>query len=120
MATYVDGFVVPVPKKNLTAYRALARKAARVWREHGAISYQECAAEDMEARGMTAFPALIAAKPTETVVLAWITYRSRAHRDRVTRKVMADPRLAAMCDPAAPLFDFRRMAYGGFTTIVAR
>ncbi len=115
---YVDGFIVPVPKKNLDAYRVLARKAGKVWREHGALDYRECVAEDVKMGKWTSFPRSVKRKPNETVVFSWIVYKSRAHRDRVNAKVMKDPRLAAMADPKSMPFDAKRMIYGGFQTIV--
>ncbi len=118
MARYVDGYVLPVPKKNLAAYRRMALKAGRVWREHGALEYRECAGEDLNVKEMVPFPRRIQAKPGETVVFAWITFKSRAHRDRVNEKVMKDPRLAKMMDPKAMPFDVKRMVYGGFKVIV--
>lgn len=111
---YVDGFVLPVPTKSLDAYLAIARKAAKVWKEHGALEYRECVGDDLEIAGMAAsFPGRMKAKPGETIVLAWIVYKSRAHRDRVNRKVMADPRIASV-DPKSMPFDSKRMIYGGF------
>ncbi|MBN8969884.1 MAG: DUF1428 domain-containing protein [Rhizobiales bacterium] len=115
---YVDGFIVPVPKKNLTAYRALARKAGKVWREHGALDYRECVADDVKMGKRTSFPRSVKRKPNETVVFSWIVYKSRAHRDRVNARVMKDPRIAEMIDPKALPFDGKRMIYGGFQTIV--
>ena len=115
---YVDGFVLPVPKKNLAAYRRMARKASKVWREHGALEYRECAGDDLKVKMGVPFPKQAKAKPGETVVFAYIVYKSRAHRDQVNAKVMKDPRLANMCDPKNMPFDFKRMGYGGFTTIV--
>ncbi|MBN9600553.1 MAG: DUF1428 domain-containing protein [Afipia sp.] len=115
---YVDGFIVPVPKKNLDAYRALARKAGKVWREHGALDYRECVAEDVKMGKRTSFPRSVKRKPGETVVFSWIVYKSRAHRDRVNAKVMKDPRIAAMGDPKSMPFDGKRMIYGGFETLV--
>lgn len=120
MPNYVDGFVMPLPTKNLAAYRAMAGKAGKIWKEYGALDYWECAGDDLEGKGMLSFTRLTKAKPDETVIIAWIVYRSRKHRDQVTAKVMADPRLAAMCDTQKPLFDFKKMAYGGFTAIVHR
>jgi len=114
---YVDGFIVPVPKKNLNAYRALARKAAKVWREYGALDYRECVAEDVKVGKWTSFPRSVKLKPGETVVFSWITYKSRKHRDKVNAKVMKDPRLAGM-DPKTMPFDGKRMIYGGFETLV--
>jgi uncharacterized protein YbaA (DUF1428 family) len=116
---YVDGFIVPVPKKRLNAYRTLARKAAKVWREHGALDYRECVAEDVKVGKWTSFPRSVKLKPGETVVFAWITYKSRKHRDRVNAKVMKDPRLADMMDPKAMPFDAKRMIYGGFEVFVS-
>jgi uncharacterized protein YbaA (DUF1428 family) len=114
MARYVDGFVLPVPKRNLDAYRRLARKAGKIWREHGALEYRECVAEDVKKGEVTSFQQSVELKRGETVVFAWIVFRSRAHRDRVNAKVMNDPRLAAQAEP----FDSKRMIYGGFDVIV--
>lgn len=116
--SYVDGFVLPVPKKNLAAYRRMSRKAEKVWREHGALDYRECAGDDLKTSMGTSFPKLAKAKPGETVVFAWIVFRSKAHRDRVNKKVIADPRLNEMMAGGAMPFDVKRMAYGGFRTIV--
>ena len=118
MARYVDGYVLPIPKKNLARYRSIARKAGRVWREHGALDYHECVGEDLKVKGVATFPAQFKAKAGETVVFAWITYKSRRDRDRVNKKVMKDPRLARMMDPKSNPFDVKRMVYGGFKTIV--
>lgn len=115
---YVDGFIVPVPKKSLNAYRAIARKAGKVWREHGALDYRECVAEDVKVGKWTSFPRSVKLKPNETVVFSWITYKSRKHRDKVNAKVMKDPRIAKMMDPKAMPFDGKRMIYGGFETLV--
>ncbi|MBI2924091.1 MAG: DUF1428 domain-containing protein [Verrucomicrobia bacterium] len=115
---YVDGFVLPVPKKNLAAYRRLARKASIIWREHGALEYRECAGDDLAVKCGVPFPKQMKVKPGETVVFAWIVYKSRAHRDRVNAKVMKDPRIASMCDPKAMPFDCTRMVYGGFKVLV--
>jgi uncharacterized protein YbaA (DUF1428 family) len=114
---YVDGFVVPVPKKNVEAYRKIAKLACKVWKEYGAIDYRECIADDVKPGKFTSFPQSVKLKPTETVVFAWITYKSRAHRDRVNKKVMADPRIKGMGPDMMP-FDGKRMIYGGFKTIV--
>lgn len=116
---YVDGFVVPVPKKNLDAYRRIARKAGKVWREHGALAYQECIADDVKPGKWTSFPQSVKLKAGETVVFSWITYKSRAHRDRVNAKVMKDPRPASMMDAKAMPFDGKRMIYGGFKGLVS-
>ncbi len=115
---YVDGFVLPVPKKNLAAYRRMARKAGKVWREHGALEYRECFADDVKRGKVTSFPQSVNLKRGETVVFAWIVYRSRAHRDRVNAKVMKDPRLADMMDPKESPFDAGRMFWGGFEMAV--
>ena len=114
---YVDGFVLPVPKKNLKTYRRMAKIAARVWRDHGALDYRECVADDMKASVGVPFPRLMKPKRGETVVFAYILYKSRAHRDAVNKKVMADPRIANMNVKKMP-FDCKRMTYGGFKTIV--
>jgi uncharacterized protein YbaA (DUF1428 family) len=118
MARYVDGFVLPVPKHNLEAYRAMARKAGKIWREHGALEYRECVAEDVQRGEATSFPQSVDLKRGETVVFAWIVFKSRAHRDRVNAKVIADPRLADQMDPKGMPFDGNRMVYGGFEVIV--
>jgi uncharacterized protein YbaA (DUF1428 family) len=115
---YVDGFVVPVPKKNLQDYRRMAAKAGKVWRDHGALEYSECVADDVKPGKHTSFPQSVKLKPGETVVFAYIVYKSRAHRDRVNAKVMKDPRLANMMDPKALPFDGKRMFWGGFKTFV--
>lgn len=115
---YVDGFIVPVPKKNIAAYRSLARKAGKIWREHGALDYRECIAEDVKPGKLTSFPQSVKLKPGEVVVFSWITYKSRKDRDRVNAKVMKDPRLAGMMNPKAMPFDGKRMIYGGFDTLV--
>jgi len=116
--TYVDGFVVPVPKKSLEAYRRMARKAGKIWREYGALEFRECVAEDVKVGKLTSFPRSVKLKPGETVVLSWITYKSRKDRDRINAKVMKDPRLADMMDPKAMPFDMKRMIYGGFEVMV--
>ena len=118
MPLYVDGYVVPIPRKKIATYRRLAEKAAKIWREHGALEYRECIGEDLNVKGVLTFPRGIKSKPGETVVFAYVTYKSRAHRDRVNAKVMKDPRLAAMCDLKDIPFDCKRLLYGGFTTIV--
>ncbi len=118
--TYVDGFVVPVPKRKVEAYRKMARKAGRIWREHGALAFHECVADDVPYGKRTSFPRAVKVKPTETVVFSYIVFRSRNHRDRVNAKVMKDGRLAAMMkDVKAWPFDAKRMIYGGFRNIVA-
>ncbi len=116
--SYVDGFVLPVPKKNLKAYLRMAKKAGRIWREHGALEYRECAGDDLTVKMGKPFPRSVNVKPGETVVFSWIVYKSRSHRDRVNAKVMKDPRLKGMCDEKAMPFDVKRMAYGGFKVLV--
>jgi uncharacterized protein YbaA (DUF1428 family) len=115
---YVDGYVLPVPKKNLPAYRRLAQKASKVWMDNGALEYRECAGDDLDVPWGVPFPKQIKTKSGETVVFAWIVYKSRVHRDRVNAKVMSDPRMAKMCDPKKMPFDCKRMIYGGFKTLV--
>lgn len=115
---YVDGFVIPVPKKNLDAYRRMARAAGKVWREYGAIEYLECAGDDLESKWGIPFPRLAKVKRGETVVFSWILYKSRAHRDKVNAKVMKDPRIANMMKKMKMPFDGKRMTYGGFKTLV--
>ena len=116
MAKYVDGFVVPVPKKNLAAYRRMARTAGKVWREHGALAYTECIADDVKVGKLTSFPRSVKLKPSETVVFSWIVYKSKAHRDQVNKKVMTEP---GMMDMAKSMpFDVKRMTMGGFEVIV--
>ncbi len=119
MPKYVDGFVLPVPKKNLKAYRAMATGASKVWRDHGALEYSECVGEDLKPMFGASFAKQLKCKKGETVVMAWIVYKSRAHRDTVNKKVMKDPRLGAMCDPKNMPFDVKRMLYGGFEVIVS-
>ena len=118
MPKYVDGFVVPVPKKKLQDYRRMAQKAGKIWREHGALEFVECVADDVKVGKVTSFPRSVKRKSTETVVFSYIVYKSRADRDRVNKKVMADPRLKPMMDPKAMPFDAKRMIYGGFKVLV--
>lgn len=120
MPKYTDGFVVPVPKKNLKRYLKIAKAASKVWRDHGALDYKECVAEDMKSAEQfaTSFPKGIRLKAGETVVFAFIVFKSRAHRDKVNAAVMQDPRIAAMCDPKDMPFDCKRMLYGGFAVAV--
>jgi uncharacterized protein YbaA (DUF1428 family) len=118
MARYADGFVLPVPKKNVAAYRRIARRAGRIWREHGALEYRECVGDDLRVKMVTPFPRLARLRRGETVFFSWIVYKSRAHRDRVNARVMSDPRIARMMGPDMKLFDTKRMAYGGFEVVV--
>ena len=116
---YVDGFVLAVPKKNLAAYKKIATKAGKVWKEHGALEYVEAVAEDVKPGKLTSFPQSVKLKPGEIVIFSWIVYKSRADRDRIMKKVMSDPRLAKMMkDPKSMPFDGKRMIYGGFEVLV--
>ena len=118
MPRYVDGFVLVVPKKKLAAYKTLAKKASKVWKEYGALEYRECAGDDLKTGFGVPFPKLANAKASETVVFAWIVYTSKAHRDATNKKIMKDPRIAAMCDPKNTPFDMKRMSMGGFKVMV--
>ena len=120
MPRYADGFVIVVPKKNLKAYEAISKKAGKVWKEYGALEYLECVGDDLNMKFGTPFPKLAKTKPNEVVVFSWILYKSRAHRDKVNAAVMKDPRMAKLMDKTKypELFDTKRMAYGGFATIV--
>jgi len=120
---YVDGFLIPMSKKNIAAYRKIAKLAGKVWKEHGAIDYVECVADELEAKHdgkfmKSLFPKMAGTKSGETVVFSWITYKSKADRNRINKKVMADPRLANMMDPNKMPFDMARMGWGGFKPIV--
>jgi len=115
---YIDDFVLPVPKKNVQAYRRMARKAGNIRREHGALEFRECVGDDLKVKMGVPFPRLSKLKPGETVVFSWIVYKSRAHRDSVNKKVMKDPRMGKMMSMKAMPFDVRRMAYGGFKALV--
>ncbi|WGS20626.1 MULTISPECIES: DUF1428 domain-containing protein [unclassified Bradyrhizobium] len=114
---YVDGFIVAVPKKKLKAYAQLSKKAGKIWRGYGALDYREWVADDVKPGKLTSFPQSVKLKAGETVVFAWITYKSRAQRDKINARVMADPRLASM-DPKTAPFDAKRMVYGGFASLV--
>ena len=115
---YVDGFVLPVPKKNMPAYRRMASLAGKVWRDHGALEYIECVADDVKPGKHTSFPQSVKLQRGETVVFSWIVYKSRAHRDSVNKKVMKDPRIAPMMDVKALPFDGKRMFWGGFKVML--
>ena len=115
---YVDGFVLPVPKKKVEAYKRMARKAGKVWREHGALEFKECIADDVPMGKLTSFPRSVKRKPNETVFFSFIVYKSRAHRDRVMAKVMKDKRIANMMDIKDMPFDAKRMFFGGFQVLV--
>ncbi len=116
---YVDGFVIPCPKKAVAEYQKIAKKAAKIWMDHGALAYFESVGEDMKVPFGVPFNKLANAKPSETVIFAWIVYKSRKHRDTVNKKVMADPRMEKICPPGKKMpFDMKRMSYGGFDVIV--
>ena len=116
--SYVDGFIVPVPKANLAAYRKMARLAGKIWREYGALHYVECIGDDVPEGKVTSFPKAVKLKPGEIVVFSWVVYKSRADRNRIVPKVMADPRLGAQMDPKKLPFDGKRMFWGGFKPII--
>jgi len=118
MAHYIDGFVLPVPKKNVGAYRRMASKAGKIFRELGALEYRECVGDDLNIKMCLPFPKGIRIKPGETVVFSYVVYKSRAHRDKVNAKIMKDPRILGLCNPHNTPFDAKRMLYGGFKTIV--
>ena len=115
---YVDGFIVAVPKKNIEAYRTMSKKAGKIWREYGALDYREWVADDVKVGKLTSFPRSVKLKPGETVIFAWITYKSRAQRDKINKKVMADPRLGDMMNGKSMPFDGKRMIFGGFESLV--
>ena len=117
---YVDGFVVPVPKKNLEAYKKMARTASKVWMDHGALEYREAQADDVKPGKWTSFPRSVKLKKDEVVFFSWIVYKSRKQRDSVMAKVMKDKRLASMMDPKKMPFDGKRMIFGGFKVVVAK
>jgi uncharacterized protein YbaA (DUF1428 family) len=115
---YVDGFLVPVPKNNVAQYKEISTKCGHIWREHGALEYRECVADDVKPGKLTSFPQAVDLKDDETVIFAWIIYESRAKRDEVNDKVMQDPRMTAMMGPDAMPFDGKRMIFGGFEMMV--
>ena len=115
---YVDGFILAVPNKNLAAYVRMSKKAGKIWREYGALDYREWVADDVKPGKLTSFPQSVKLKPNETVVFSWITYKSRAQRDKINAKVMSDPRLKSMMDGESMPFDGKRMIYGGFASLV--
>ena len=114
---YVDGYVLPVPKKNLAAYRRMAAQAAKVWKDHGAVEFRECVGDDLKTIKARSFPSIVKPKPGEAIVFSWIVYKSKAQRDKVNKLVMKDPRLEKMMKGDSP-FDPKRMAYGGFKMMV--
>ena len=115
---YVDGFLLPVPKRKVNAYLEMSRKAGKIWKEHGAVEYRECVGDDLNVKNMTRFPKVAKTKAGETVVFSWFVYKSRAHRDAVIKKVMKDERIAAMMDPKDMPFDVKSIAMGGFKVAV--
>ena len=118
MARYVDGFLLVVPKRKIETYRRISNTAGRVWKKYGAVDYVETVGDDLDTKMGVPFRRLARAKAGETVVFSWIVYKSRAHRDRVNKKVMKDPKIAKMMDPKAMPFDMKRMAFGGFKVVV--
>jgi len=116
--SYADGYVLPVPKKNLQAYRRMAAKAGKIWREHGALDFKECAGDDLANKWGVAFPKQMKLKAGETVVFSWIVFKSKAHRNGVNAKVMKDPRMKASMNSKSMPFDVKRMVYGGFKVLV--
>lgn len=119
MSKYIDGFVLPLPTDKIEAYREVSAQCGAIWKEHGALEYVEAVGDDLDVKDQVPFPTLVGASPGETAVFAYIVYESREHRDAVNAKVFADPRLHQLFDPANPLFDCKRMAHGGFTSIVS-
>ena len=115
---YVDGYVLPVPKKKLAIYKGIAQKAGKIWREHGAVEYRECAGDDLNVKWGVPFGKTVRKKSNETVIFAYVVFKSRAHRDKVNAKVMKDPRLNKMMEGIPMPFDCKRMVYGGFKVIV--
>jgi len=120
MKPYIDGFILPIPKKQTATYTRLARLCAKIWLEHGALEFRECIADDVPYGKRTSFPRSVKLKSNEVVWFSYIVYRSRRQRDRVNAKAMKDPRLARMVNPKAMPFDTRRMIIGGFRTVVSR
>jgi len=118
MGVYVDGYVLPIPKKSIDAYRKLARKAGKVWMEHGALAFQENVADDVKPGKLTSFPQAVKLKKGEVVVFSWVVFKSRKQRDKINAKVMKDPRLASMGADSMP-FDGKRMFWGGFKELVS-
>ncbi len=115
---YVDGFLLPLPKKNVKLYQRIAREAGKIWRKHGALEFRECVGDDLKSKMGMPFSRPVRLKPTETVVFSWIVFKSRAHRDSVNKKVMKDPRMEKIMDQGPMPFDIKRMAYGGFKVLV--
>lgn len=118
MKNYVDGFLLPVEKSKIEEYRLVAQKAAKIWKEHGALDYWECVGDDLEVKDMLGFAQIANAGEHETVILSWVIFKSREHRDEVNAKIMADPRIKELCEACGTIFDGKRMAYGGFKTLI--
>ncbi|NOS68456.1 MAG: DUF1428 domain-containing protein [Verrucomicrobia bacterium] len=118
MSQYIDGFVIPVAKNKIAAYRRLARRAAKMWKDHGALDFRESSGDDLEVKGMTPFGRFAKTKPGETVVFSWVIFKSRKHRDQANASIMNDPRMAALGEASNKIIDCKRIAYGGFKTIV--
>ena len=118
MNRYIDGFVIPVPKNRIEDYRLVAEKAAKIWKEHGALDYWECVGDDMDVKDILSFPQLANAKPDETIVFSWVVFESREARDAANAKIFEDPRMTEMMDASNQVFDSKRMAYGGFNELV--
>ena len=115
---YVDGFLLPLPKKNVKLYRRIAQQAGKIWRQHGALEFRECVGDDLKTKMGMPFSRTVRLKPSETVVFSWIVFKSRTHRDSVNKKVMKDPRMLKMMEKGPMPFDGKRMAYGGFKVLV--
>jgi uncharacterized protein YbaA (DUF1428 family) len=118
MSRYVDGFVLPVKRDQLENYEIIASGAGKIWMDHGALAYVECVGDDLQVEEMTPFPKMANASPEETVIFSWIVFESKEHRDQVNEAVMADPRMEALMPDGEDTFDYRRIAYGGFKTLV--
>ena len=118
MSTYVDGFVIPIPKSKIADYKRLAQKAGKLWKDCGALDYHECVGDDLEVKGFTPFGKFVKTKPGETVVFSWVTFKSRKHRDQVNARLMKDPRMTKLGEDSESIFDCKRMAYGGFKSVV--
>lgn len=116
---YVDGFVLAVPRRKLADYRRLARTAGKIWMEFGALDYRECVGDDLKGKMSAPFAKCVRLKPGEVVVFSWIVYKSKSQRNRITAKIMKDPRIEAIMASSGPVFDMKRMAYGGFKSIVS-
>lgn len=119
MSKYVDGFVLPIRKENIEKYREMAQTGGDIWKEKGALDYYECVGDDLESEGMLSFKTIAGATEDETVIFAWIVFESKEQRDRINEEVMSDPRLKEVMETHTNLFDFKRMAYGGFKTLIA-